>query len=74
MSNNCNFKIYNDGTFGNNCHKEEGTCCCNCKYGFEPPKDSLETWIPCSDFCMKLDLVKSRSCLDCKHKPKYMIK
>lgn len=71
---NCNFKIYHDGTFGNNCHKENGTCCFYCKYAMEPPKDSKEKWIPCSDFCMTLKLVKKKSCLDCKHKPDYMIK
>lgn len=74
MSNNYNFKIYDDNTFGNNCHKDGGTCCFNCKYAFKPDKKEKESWIPCSDFCMKLDLVKSRSCLDCKHKPDYMIK
>ena len=69
---NCNFKIYADGTFGNECHKENGTCCFYCKYSVEAPKESVDKWIPWSDFCIKLKGIKEKSCLDCRHKPSYM--
>ena len=60
-----NFKI--GETIENNCNNNQGICCANCKYLCDTDK-----WKACSESCLADVKLKDRSCLECKHQPKWM--
>lgn len=59
-----NFKFNPDGTYGNDCHKPEGTCCCHCKYLVDG-KEGDHEWKACSESCIKLKNIGT--CKYCSH-------
>ena len=61
-----NFKV--GEIIENNCNNGQGICCANCQYLCDTDK-----WKACSESCLADIKIKDRSCLECKHQPKWMV-